>query len=195
MKPVKIQNAAKSDRERVIHLLTLAFAADPACRWIYRDADVYIDHFPRFTRAFGGQAFEHDTAFMTEDFSGASLWFPPGAKPDTESIESTIRETTPEEARDDIFSAFEQMDTYHPEEPHWYLAVIGVDPSRQGQGVGSTLIHATLTRVDEQRLPAYLESSNPANIPLYERHGFEVQGEIRGGADGPPITPMYRRVR
>jgi ribosomal protein S18 acetylase RimI-like enzyme len=195
VEPVNIQNAAKSYYERVIKLMTLAFVADPACRWLYRDADVYIDRFPEFTRAFGGQAFEHDTAFVTEDLSGASLWFPPGEKPDAESIESMIKETTPEDAQDDIFSAFEQMDTYHPEEPHWYLAVIGVDPSRQGHGVGSTLLNATLTRVDEEGLPAYLESSNPANISLYERHGFEVQGEIRGGADGPPITPMYRRAR
>jgi ribosomal protein S18 acetylase RimI-like enzyme len=86
------------------------------------------------------------------------------------------------------------MDRYHPKEPHWYLAMIGVDPSRQGQGLGAALLKATLAQVDEQGLPAYLESSNPANLPLYERHGFEVQGEIRPG-DGPPIIPMLRPAR
>jgi hypothetical protein len=45
--------------------------------------------------------------------------------------------------------------------------------------------------VDETGLPAYLESSNPRNIPLYERFGFELLGVIQGG-DFPPITPMLR---
>jgi len=49
----------------------------------------------------------------------------------------------------------------------------------------------TLTRVDEQHLHAYLESSNPANVPLYRRHGFEVVREIRMQGV-PPVVPMVR---
>ena len=41
---------------------------------------------------------------------------------------------------------------------------------------------------------AYLESTNPRNISLYLRHGFEVIREIRIGA-APPVTPMIRRPR
>ena len=41
--------------------------------------------------------------------------------------------------------------------------------------------------IDESGKPAYLESSNPRNISLYQRHGFEVLGEIRSGA-----APMYK---
>ncbi len=52
----------------------------------------------------------------------------------------------------------------------------------------------TLARVDAERLPAYLESSNPRNIPFYERHGFEVIGRIQSGAT-PVVTPMLRRGR
>lgn len=51
-----------------------------------------------------------------------------------------------------------------------------------------------LRRVDEDRLPAYLESSNPRNISLYERHGFEVVGEIQVGKS-PVMTPMIRAAR
>jgi ribosomal protein S18 acetylase RimI-like enzyme len=90
------------------------------------------------------------------------------------------------------FGLFEQMMHYHPEEPHWYLALIGVDPSRQGRGLGAALLRHTLARVDRERLPAYLESSNPANVPLYQRHGFEVVGTIQA-ADSPPMFPMIRR--
>ena len=51
-----------------------------------------------------------------------------------------------------------------------------------------------LARCDEERALAYLESSNPRNISLYERHGFEVMGAIEVGA-APLVTPMLRRPR
>jgi len=51
-----------------------------------------------------------------------------------------------------------------------------------------------LTRCDEDGVIAYLESSNPADISLYQRHGFEVIGEIRVG-DAPVVTPMLRPAR
>ena len=41
-------------------------------------------------------------------------------------------------------------------------------------GLGSALIKHGLRQCDAQGLPAYLESSHPRNVPLYERHGFRV---------------------
>ena len=92
-----------------------------------------------------------------------------------------------------LFAVFEQMGQYHPDEPHWYLPLIGVDPAQQGKGYGSALLKYALRRCDEDGSPAYLESSNPKNIPLYRRHGFEVLGTIQVGSS-PPITPMLRRA-
>jgi len=92
----------------------------------------------------------------------------------------------------DLLSTFEKMEQSQLEEPHWYLPVIGVDPSAQGTGLGGALMRHALARCDEEGAPAYLESSNPRNISLYERHGLEVMGEIRIGA-APVVTPMLRR--
>jgi ribosomal protein S18 acetylase RimI-like enzyme len=88
---------------------------------------------------------------------------------------------------------FEQMGQYHPDEPHWYLPLIGVDPAQQGKGYGSALLKHAFRLCDEDGTSAYLESSNPENIPLYRRHGFEVLGTIQVGS-APPITPMLRRA-
>jgi ribosomal protein S18 acetylase RimI-like enzyme len=55
-------------------------------------------------------------------------------------------------------------------------------------------MHHAVERCDRDRMLAYLESSNPRNIALYERHGFEVMGRIQIGA-GPLVTPMLRRPR
>jgi ribosomal protein S18 acetylase RimI-like enzyme len=86
------------------------------------------------------------------------------------------------------------MASYHPTEPHWYLPLIGVDPAYQGLGFGSALLRHALRQCDDDHVPAYLESSSPANIPLYERHGFVVLGTIQVGSS-PPITPMLRVAR
>jgi ribosomal protein S18 acetylase RimI-like enzyme len=81
----------------------------------------------------------------------------------------------------------------HPRSPsHWYLYAIGTSTSSQGRGVGSALLRDMLDRVDEEQLPAYLESSNVRNVPLYERHGFSVVEEIRLGRDGPQMWRMWR---
>lgn len=95
------------------------------------------------------------------------------------------------EVRDDAMRVFEAMGSYHPDEPHWYLPLIGVDPAKQGRGHGAALMQFAAERADRERLPAYLESSNPRNIPLYQRFGFEILGTIQIG-NSPPVTPMLR---
>jgi GNAT superfamily N-acetyltransferase len=84
-----------------------------------------------------------------------------------------------------------EMEKIHPKEPHWYLAVLGTATEHQGKGVGSALMAPVLTRCDAEGLPAYLESSKDSNIPFYQRHGFEVTGEVNV-KNGPTLWPMWR---
>jgi GNAT superfamily N-acetyltransferase len=144
--------------------------------------------------ALGGPALDHGGAFVTEDGAAAAFWLPPGVESDGDMIGALIAEAIAEERRAVVGQVAEQMAHHHPHEPHWYLAVVGADPAHQGEGLGSALIKRGLKACDEQGLPAYLESSNPRNIPLYERHGFEVIAAIQ--PDGfPGLYPMYRAAR
>jgi GNAT superfamily N-acetyltransferase len=72
--------------------------------------------------------------------------------------------------------------------------VLGTDTAHQGKGIGSSLLAPILATCDEEGLPAYLESSKESNIPFYNRHGFEVSGEVKA-KDGPTLWPMYREPR
>jgi ribosomal protein S18 acetylase RimI-like enzyme len=189
-----IKTAAASDAERAVAVLVLAFSADPATRWAFPEPSQYLTCFPEFVRAFGGRAFEHGTAYCAEDYAGAALWLPPGVRPDEDALGALFQRSVAEQNRREIFAVLEQMASYHPTEPHWYLPLIGVDPTRQGKGYGSALLKHALARCDRDGRLAYLESSNPANIPLYERHGFEVVGTIQAGAS-PPFWPMVRKPR
>ena len=73
----------------------------------------------------------------------------------------------------------------------WYIRA--VDPALQGMGLGSTIVDATLKRIDEMGLPAYLENSNPRNTPLYKRAGFLARKNI-APEGAPPLIPMWRAV-
>jgi ribosomal protein S18 acetylase RimI-like enzyme len=187
----EIEKVGPADRQRAIAVQVTAFVRDPIMRWLYPDAHDYLTHYPAFVAAFGGGAFEHDTAWQAGGFGGVSFWLPPNAEIDGDAIGAVIQETVAPEIREQSFPMLEQMEEHHIREPHWYLPMIGVEPSQQGRGLGSALLAHRLAECDAQGLPAYLESSNPANVPLYERHGFRVVAEIQSG-DSPTAWPMLR---
>ncbi|HEX2258029.1 MAG TPA: GNAT family N-acetyltransferase [Afifellaceae bacterium] len=176
--------------ERVYATLTLAFAADPPCRWMFPDPAQYLRDFPAFARAFGGAALAAGTARASD--GAAALWLAPGAEPDEEALVAVVEERVEDRLRSEAFAVFAEMGRLHPQEPHWYLPLIGVEPALQGRGLGAALIRPVLEQCDAAGLPAYLEASSPRNRPLYERLGFERGATIAGGGC-PPIAAMLRR--
>jgi ribosomal protein S18 acetylase RimI-like enzyme len=174
--------------------VVLAFVADPITRWVWPEAHQYLAAMPAFVRAFGGGAFTHGGAYCTNGYAGAALWLPPGVHPDEERLNEIMEATASPAAREAGPAMFEQMATYHPKEPHWYLPLIGVDPAQHGRGHGDALMRYALERCDRDNRPAYLESTNPRNISLYRRHGFELVGAIQAGSS-PTLVPMLRQPR
>ncbi len=193
MNPPEIFTGREENRDQIIQSIVLGFSTDQLTRWFWADANTYLDSGPGFD-AFGGRSIDSGTAYVTKGYEGVALWMPPGVESDEERMISQLEATVPEEKLEDVFGVFEAMESYHPEEPCWYLPIIAVDPFYQGKGYGSQLMKHALSRVDEDGLPAYLESSNPRNISLYERHGFESMGQIQIGTS-PIVTPMIRSAR
>ena len=189
-----IRTVTVSDEAPAIAGVVLAFSADPAARWTWPDPQQYITHFPSFIKALGGNAFVHGAAYYVAGYAGTALWLPPKVRPDEDALTALLQHTGSAPVQKDLFAVFEQMERYHPQEPHWYLPFIGVDPSQQGKGYGAALMKHSLIPCDRDRTLAYLEASNPKNIPLYERHGFELLGSIQVGTS-PPIFPMLRKPR
>lgn len=128
----------------------------------------------------------------------AALWDPPNHWQETRRAELAM---TPALLR--VFGlrtavargVQEAVKRVHPEEPHWYLAVLGSDPTVRGKGFGQVLMQSRLDRCDAEHAPAYLESSKPDNIPYYQRFGFTVTGEIVLPNGGPTLWAMWRPPR
>ncbi len=189
-----VRNATPAEEAAAIATLTLAFSTDPATRWTWPNAQDYLDAFPRFARAFGGAGFATGGAHIVGDHAGTALWLPPGVEPDGAALGELMRTTASPQSMIDGMQVMRQMESHHPSEPHWYLPLIGIDPKHQGKGLGGTLLAHVTEICDRDGVPAYLESSNPRNITLYERHGFEITGQIQHGSS-PIIVPMLRQPR
>jgi ribosomal protein S18 acetylase RimI-like enzyme len=193
MTAAMVKTATRSDTDKCVALIALAFSNDPAARWAYKDPVAYLENFPPFVRAFSCAAFDYDTAHHI-DGTATALWIPPGVEPDEGPLVALIEASVPASDRAAVLDVLEQMGEAHPQEPHWYLPLIGTDPAQQGRGHGSALLRHALAIFDADRSLAYLEATSPRNVALYQRHGFEVTGAIQAG-DSPTITPMVRRPR
>lgn len=91
----EVQTATREEMDQCVAVIVLAFANDPAARWMYPDAHQYLKNFPLFVRAFGGQAFEHGSAHYIDEFGAAALWLPPGAHPDEEALVALVEDSVP----------------------------------------------------------------------------------------------------
>lgn len=194
--------ARKADIAELSATLARAFHDDPVMAWMLPDTDRRIAHLRRMfvamTRhhhlAHGGV----EVAYQGPGISAATLWDPPNHWQETRRAELAM---TPAFLRVFGFRTAmargvqELMRRIHPEEPHWYLATIGSDPTVRGKGFGQVLMRSRLDRCDAEHCPAYLESSKPENVPYYQRFGFTVTREVRLPGGGPPLWAMWRDAR
>ena len=134
--------------------------------------------------------------WLSENSESASVWFPPGASEFTPEQEALVEPLFIELAGADqagrimaLMSGFEEMRP--TSEPHYYLSLLGTHADHRGRGIGFSLLADNLGWVDSMNMPAYLEASNPANVALYQRYGFERVGEFTV-PDGPTLITMWR---
>jgi GNAT superfamily N-acetyltransferase len=196
---IDVAPARRRDVKGLARVLGRAFFDDPVMMWMVPDDARRARALPRIFAAMtrhhflGGDAVE--IATRGGGAGAAALWDPPGRWKQTPREEFAMmpsfllalgRESKRGMAVSDL------MKRHHPEEPHWYLAVIGSDPDVRGAGFGQALMRSRLDRCDAEGAPAYLESTRESNVPYYMRFGFEVTGELTVPYGGPTIWQMWR---
>jgi ribosomal protein S18 acetylase RimI-like enzyme len=202
-KPPAIRRATAAEAARTAQTLSDAFATDPVTSWLGRnDAKRDQGRLGMFRYLVDNLGLASNELWVADDFSVAALWVPPSRADLKQPLLQELK-MIPVMLGFTGFSGVSRIsafrkaaEAHHPKSPpHFYLMTIGVDPKFQGQGLGSAMLKTTLAMIDAQRLPAYLESSSPKNVPLYQRHGFEVTSEFKPREDGPPLWGMWRAAR
>lgn len=178
-------------------MLARAFYDDPVFSWFLPAEGSRHRRLRRFfVTGLHHESLRHgavEVACVDGRVAGAAAWIPPGTSFGTEA--SALPGYLRAFGRRLVIVAQYQSVAVRArprEEPHWYLAVIGVDPVRQGYGVGAALLRSRLRRCDEEGRPAYLESSKLENVPLYQHFGFHVAGTLGLPEGAPVVSTMWR---
>lgn len=123
------------------------------------------------------------------------MWIPPDGTELTEqeedALDCLLTQTVGPDAATAILDVYEQLDEAHPQQPCFYLTLLGVREDQRGNGLGMGLLAESLAHIDALGAPAYLESSNPVNNARYESVGFIPRDEITI-ATGHVVTTMWR---
>ncbi|KXP01841.1 GNAT family N-acetyltransferase [Tsukamurella tyrosinosolvens] len=172
-------------------VLARAFADDPVIRWVQPSPRLDRVTFAGIHVASHGAPGASHLLFDGAEPVAAASWDPPGHAPhplrQVASLPLLAAGISTGFGRGAALVA--ALEERRPAEPHWYLATIG--SAVPGRGFGSALLRYGLERVTGT---AYLESSNPRNVPLYQRFGFEPLAPIRLPR-GPELIPMLRPAR
>lgn len=196
---VGVRRAQPRDVPALAKVLARAFYDDPVARWSCRPERLRPKLLERFNATRMRQLLADEEIWTTDDLSSVAMWAPPKRWRTTprEDLEMSLPLLHPRLILrlPLIVSGMARLELNHPHDPpHWYLAILGTDPSVQGQGHGSAVLGPVLERCDEDGLGAYLESSKESNVAFYSRLGFKLTGEIRMPR-GPRLWPMWRDPR
>lgn len=189
-----VARATDADRETLGEVLGRAFHDDPVFEWLVPDAAARDERLPSAFAAFADVYLSHDETYLAGSGAGAALWAPAGSQPVPDDQAEELGEQLAAALGDDAERAVqldELLEEHHPEQPCFYLQFVGVVPEHRRRGLGSRMLEVVLQRCDATGVPAYLEATSVDNRRLYQRHGFEVVGEL-ALPDGPALWPMWR---
>jgi GNAT superfamily N-acetyltransferase len=196
---MECRRARRPDIAAVAATLAGAFTDDPAWSWVFADrATREAQLLAVWTLLLEG-GIDHGWVWTTPGAEAATLWIPPGlpelAPAQAAGIGPLFHELLgPDVGRAEALT--ERFTTARPTAPdHYYLSLFGTRPDSRGRGIGMALLADNLAVIDREGRPAYLESTNAANLDRYRSVGFVDRDVIDLPGDGPDVTTMWRDAR
>ncbi len=181
----EITVATPADREVVVSCLVAAFSKDPVLRYLFPEEATY----PRYAAAFFGHLFDKRvrkrTIWTIERGASTAIWEPPRTQDD--SLDDDLSAQLPAGQLARVLAYDRAVHAALPTGPFWYLGVLATHPASTGRRWGHAVMNAGLRRAAADGLPAVLETSNPANVEIYRRAGWQV---VRTVTEPLPIWVM-----
>ncbi|AUY47759.1 GNAT family N-acetyltransferase [Streptomyces sp. CB01881] len=195
---VPVRTATPADIDAVVSTLTSAFFHDPLWGPAFPDVGRRAEQAAAMWRLYVTSALRYPWLLVTPEVEAAAVWIPPGGSELTQEEEGGLADlltrTTDEATAGAILAVYDQLYSVAPKEPCFYLTLLGTHADHRGKGLGMGLLAESLARIDELGAPAYLESSNPANLGRYRSMGFTPRDELTT-ASGHVVTTMWRPAR
>ena len=183
--------------------LARAFFNDPLCVYTQRDHRARMYQFTWLFTQLVREGAAQDGVYTNTlggQPDGVAVWMPPQAGKQTAEVAvwsemDQIEQRFGPQAYRRFTEVYRHFDHIHHQcmaGPHWYLALLGVSPRCQGQGIGYALLTPALQRADQEGLPCYLETFVSDNVPFYEHRGFRV---VDAGVEPQSQVPFWAMKR
>lgn len=192
-----VRPAASADIESLAGVLSRAFAGDPLFTWYGRHGEGRLARLREcFALLLRTESAGLAQTYTTHDLAGVAVWQPPGF-----DLGWRVRDLGHMRAWASFtgwrrlpraWRVADVLARHHPDGPHYHLALLGVEPDRQGAGLGTALLEPMLDVCDRARAAATLTTANESTLPFYERRGFDVRAELRLPCGAPRAWLMAR---
>ncbi|MCX6030601.1 MAG: GNAT family N-acetyltransferase [Chloroflexi bacterium] len=189
-----------AQRGQAAELLARAFHNDPLYVLVLPEEDKRAEVLSWLFDRVVHYSLLYGEVHTTRALEGVACWLPPGRTDLT--IGRILRSGLYATPLKMGLAAYRRFDTYssyadklhhrYAPESHWYLWVVGVDPLRQGRGIGGRLIEPVLARASANGTACYLETGTERNTLFYQRHGFKTVGEGQVPKLAVPVWAMLR---
>jgi len=194
---LKITAASPSDIDEAVACLATAFAQDPITGFLLQTSQGYRERVTQFFSLLMRARIElkmpvfvargaHGIDGATMGYSTLRSEWPVGLTDEWVRFEEAIPGLT------DRMAIYDEVATkFKPPAPHYYLGVIGTDPTLQGSGIGTQLLKSfcEVSASDPLSSGVYLETAQASNLRFYERAGFRETG--RGNLGDATLWCMY----
>jgi GNAT superfamily N-acetyltransferase len=190
----QIITADRHDLAPLTTVLIDAFFHTPDVTWALPDAEERATVLGRYVPAILHLALTHGSVHTTTARDAAAVWWPHHAL-DPDTYQALVTDTCGLYA-DTVLQVAALLADHQPDEPHHYLAYLGVAPQRQNTGTGTALLHHRHAALDAQGETAYLVATSQRSRTLYHRHGYtDLPHTPVQLPDGPALWPMRRPPR
>jgi GNAT superfamily N-acetyltransferase len=195
-----VRLAEQRDIPRIAATLTIALADSRWTRWALPD-DGRMQRLTRLHELDAGhRGVSTGSAWVTEDVTAVAVWEPPAGAAGTKPLPADVRAALDRElpylsaGRAAVVAETTALVTAgRPDDPHWWLAHLGVRPTSRRQGLAAAVLAPALVRCDAEGVLAAAAVHSWANVRFLRGFGFEVTAELRTADDELPLWGLVRQ--
>jgi hypothetical protein len=174
----EVTRATPDVRRRVVRTVVAAFSADPAFRYFFGDSGAFEAQATTFAGYLFDKRVTNGTVWVIDGGASVAMWDAPDpADPHGEPTSAMARQL-PSETMGRLDAYEDALHEALPATPHWYLGILATHPRSAGQRWGRAVMAPGVASATSAGLPAYLETTNPDNVDLYGRAGWEVTASM-----------------
>jgi GNAT superfamily N-acetyltransferase len=195
-----VRPAEQRDIPRIAATLTVALADSRWTRWALPD-DGRMQRLTRLHELDAGhRGVATGGAWVTDDVAAVAVWEPPPGAAGTSPLPADVRAALDRElpylsaGRASVVAETAALVTAaRPDEPHWWLAHLGVRPTSRRQGLAAAVLAPVLVRCDAEGIVAAAAVFSWANVRFLRGFGFEVTTTTRTADDELPLGVLVRQ--